>query len=142
MITFRRASVDEILPLRHAELRPLLPVATAHFEGDEDPATRHFGAFEAGVCLGCASFMLNEFEGTPAYQLRGMATRRDRQGQGLGAKLLSEAAATIGAQTGVTLLWCNAREAAVGFYEKQGWRVVGEKFDVPTVGAHYRMVKK
>lgn len=140
MLTFRRAALVEILPLRHAELRPMLPIDTAHFAGDEHPATWHFGAFDGSACVGCASFMLNEFEGEAAYQLRGMATRRDRQRQGLGATLLSEAVATIAAATGVQRFWCNAREGAVGFYEKQGWRTVGEKFDVPTAGPHYRMV--
>jgi predicted GNAT family N-acyltransferase len=31
-------------------------------------------------------------------------------------------------EAGSPLLWANARSAAIGFYERLGWRVVGEEF--------------
>jgi predicted GNAT family N-acyltransferase len=45
------------------------------------------------------------------------------------------------AEHGATRLWCNARTPAVGFYERHGWTTVGEEFDVPPIGPHYRMVR-
>ena len=36
-------------------------------------------------------------------------------------------------------LWCNARLHAVGFYERQGWKVEGDEFDVPDIGPHFVM---
>ena len=91
--------------------------------------------------IGCASFMLNAWEGEPAYQLRGMATRADRCGHGIGAALLAHAIADLQRQTDVRLLWGNARKAAIGFYEKQGWAIASEEFEIPTVGPHLKIVK-
>ena len=36
-------------------------------------------------------------------------------------------------------LWCNARESAVSFYAKHGWRAEGEPFEIPKIGPHYVM---
>jgi len=36
-------------------------------------------------------------------------------------------------------LWCNARETAVSFYAKYGWRVDGKPFEIPRIGPHYVM---
>ncbi len=37
-------------------------------------------------------------------------------------------------------LWCNARVPAAPFYQKLGWRIVSEVFDIPTAGPHVRMI--
>ena len=141
--TCRVATIAEIFDLRHAELRTGMPRETARFEGDDGATTLHFGAFlHDGANIGCASFMLNSWEGEPAYRLRGMATRKDWVGRGVGAQLLEAGVETILRTTPIRLLWCNARTAAVGFYEKQGWRVVSGEFSVPTVGPHYRMTRR
>lgn len=138
----RSVSAAEVLPLRHAELRPGLPRASADFAGDDDPTTRHFGAcFEAAPreIIGCASFMLQPHAGEPAYQLRGMASRRDLARRGVGTALLRHAIAELSTASPMRLFWCNARVAAAGFYERLGWRIASEIFDVPTVGPHYVM---
>jgi hypothetical protein len=36
-------------------------------------------------------------------------------------------------------LWCNARQAAVPFYAKNGWHVQGQPFDIPKIGPHFVM---
>jgi GNAT superfamily N-acetyltransferase len=138
----RQVSNEQVIALRHAELRAGLPVETANFDGDAAPTTFHFGAFLQGETVGCASFMLNQYEGLPAYQLRGMATRADLIGRGIGRSLLEFGQQTLLEQTPIRLLWCNARVPAIGFYEKQGWRVVSEVFEVPTAGPHRRMTKQ
>ena len=33
----------------------------------------------------------------------------------------------------------NARTGAVPFYHTHGWTTLGEEFDIPTVGPHFRM---
>jgi predicted GNAT family N-acyltransferase len=139
-LTVRRAALAEIIDLRHAELRPGLPRATADFDGDDEPGTIHVGAFDTdGTTVGCASLMRRPLDGADAWQLRGMATRSDRIRQGIGARVLWTAVDAARASNGPRLLWCNARLAAVAFYERQGWRVISEVFDVPTVGPHRRM---
>lgn len=135
----RRASLAEIIALRHGELRPGLPRATATFDGYDADATIHTAALDGDVVVGCASWMPAPLDGTPAGQLRGMATRHDRVGQGIGRALLAFGEQEVVRTTGITLAWCNARVAAVGFYERCGWVVVSPEFDVPGVGPHRRM---
>lgn len=143
-VRLRRADVTEILALRHAELRAGLPIETASFDGDHDATTRHFGAFlvggDEGAVVGCASFMVREHEGAPAYQLRGMATRADLARRGVGSALLRAALTSLERRDAASLFWCNARVPAVPFYERMGWRIVSDVFEVPTAGPHRVMV--
>jgi GNAT superfamily N-acetyltransferase len=140
--TIRRAAFAEVLALRHAELRAGMPIESAMFPGDDDPLTFHFGVFDSsGANIGCASFMPVPWEGRPAYQLRGMATRGDFVKRGVGAALLKFADAMLRDERGVKQLWCNARLSAVGFYEKQGWAVASPLLEIPTAGPHHRMTR-
>jgi GNAT superfamily N-acetyltransferase len=138
-VIVRRATLAEVLGLRHAELRPGLPLATASFDGDDEPETLHVVAIDGDEVVGCASFMRRPYGGRPAYQLRGMATRADRRGTGVGAAVLRFGVDALRGDT--ALLWCNARVAAVRFYERQGWTVVSDVFDIPTVGPHHVMTR-
>lgn len=135
----RRVTLDEILALRHEELRPGLPLATARFDGDDEPQTLHVAAIEHDAVVGCASFMRRPYQGRAAYQLRGMATRADRRGAGVGAAVLRFGTDALRGDT--ALLWCNARIAAVPFYERHGWAVASDVFDIPTVGPHHVMTR-
>jgi GNAT superfamily N-acetyltransferase len=147
-ITICRVSVDMILDLRHRLLRAGLPAKEAQFPGDDDPLTWHFGLFATGSpdgnaqVVSCASFMLNSYKDEPAWQLRGMATEGSHQGRGFGGKLLACAEGAILQQSNVRLFWCNARVPAISFYERQGWIVDSEQFDIPTAGPHRRMMKR
>jgi predicted GNAT family N-acyltransferase len=141
-IIVRQADGSELIDLRHRVLRAGLPREEAMFAGDEKPTSAHFGAFADGVCVCCASFHLNEWEGKPAYQLRGMATDLAYRGMGLGKAVLELGESTITADGKVPQLWCNAREIAVPFYKSAGWEIVSERFQIPTAGPHFRMTKR
>ena len=143
-LVLRRATLAEILPLRHRELRPGRPLATAAFDGDDAPATKHFGAFVAdtGENVGCVSLMVAPWDGDAARQLRGMATRGDLVRSGIGAALLRFVEDVVEREPGPRLLWCNARSTAVPFYERLGWVVASEEFQVPSVGPHRAMVRR
>jgi hypothetical protein len=41
----------------------------------------------------------------------------------------------------VELLWFNARETAVPFYEKLGCTKKGASFEIPEIGLHFLMYK-
>lgn len=137
-LELRHATLDEILPLRHAELRPGLALEAARFDGDDEPDTRHFGAFRrsTGEPVACVSCMRRAREGRDAWQVRGMATRGDLVRRGIGRALLRHALAALREVPGPELLWCNARIAALGFWESEGWAVVSSEFDIPGVGPH------
>jgi GNAT superfamily N-acetyltransferase len=137
----RRITAAETLPLRLEVLRPGRPIETARFPGDEADSTRHFGAFFDGQVVGIASVYRAEMPGMPgvaALQLRGMATAPTARGFGLG-RALTFACADFARTSGAQILWCNARTTAIGFYQKLGFESVGDEFEIPDVGPHYRM---
>lgn len=145
-ITICRVSVDAILDLRHRLLRAGLPKDSAQFPGDEVPSTWHLAVFNSPanealpVC--CGSFMLNSYKNEPAWQLRGMATDSGYQSKGIGGELLRSGEAFITTGSNVRLFWCNARVPAIPFYQKHGWKVDSEEFDIPTAGPHRKMMKR
>lgn len=141
-VLLRDVALDEIIDLRHENLRQGLPRDTAIFEGDRLPTSRHVAASIGGRVIGCATVHLNEWAGRPAWQLRGMAVAPDARGRGIGQALLEFLESALRAESPVRQLWCNARTPAVGFYERQGWRVVSEVFEIPTAGPHVRMTKR
>ncbi len=138
----RVISAAETIPVRWPVLRPGFPRETAIFDGDEAPGTLHFGAFDDGHLAGVASIYVAPFpvqpDVSPTFQLRGMATLPEVRGAGFGKALL-ETCVAAARGNGATIIWCNARTGASDFYAKNGWRIVGDEFDIPTVGPHFRM---
>jgi GNAT superfamily N-acetyltransferase len=141
--------VAAILDLRHRILRAGLPPESARFDGDEAATTLHFAAFaiadsggEGEKAVGCLSLMLNSWEGEPAWQLRGMAVDDSLQRRGLGTVLIQQAEEAAAAEGKAGWLWCKARVPAIGFYQKHGWKVVSEVFEIPTAGPHVKMSKR
>jgi GNAT superfamily N-acetyltransferase len=144
-ILIRRGTLDEIVDLRHVILRAGLPREEAIFQGDADASSRHYAAVHAvtGQVVGCATVHLNTWQGEPAWQLRGMATDPAVRRAGVGRGLLELLEQDLRAdRTAAPQLWCNARTPASGFYQRMGWEVVSEVFEIPTAGPHVRMTKR
>jgi predicted GNAT family N-acyltransferase len=137
----RAAMLDEILPLRQAVIIQGTDRESPYFALDFDQSTRHFGVFQNGRCLGCATFVRSEYNDGPAWQLRGMATVPELQHRGIGRMLLKFAEDHLAQQSTIKTLWCNARLPAVPFYRKMGWKTVSDPFTLEGVGPHRKMVK-
>ena len=137
----RRVDLEQIIDLRHAVLRQGLPRETAIFDGDQSNDARHYGAFDGGRLVGCATVHLNHWNGDPAWQLRGMAITPTHQSRGIGSRVLSFLETDL-AHTPVHQLWCNARVPAAPFYQKLGWTIVSDPFDIPTAGQHVKMTRR
>jgi GNAT superfamily N-acetyltransferase len=139
------AAPGEVVDLRHRILRAGLPRNEAVFAGDDDPPSAHVVAVlgEGGTIIGCATVHAVPWQGAPAWQLRGMATDPAVRGAGVGRAMLAllERLLMEGAP-GVWQMWCNARVPAIGFYERLGWRVASEAFEIPTAGPHVQMTKR
>ena len=141
MLSILPITTAQTIPLRHSILRPGRPIETAHFPGDDAPTTQHFGAFRDTQLLGIASLYLVQMPEMPnlrAFQLRGMAVAPEARGTGLGREL-TRACIAFAKENGTELLWCNARTTASGFYQKLGFEIIGNQFDIPDVGPHFRM---
>lgn len=122
-------------------LRPNGTIDDCVFQGDNDELTFHLGAFVDKKLVSVASFYFERNEKFPdpyQYRLRGMATLPEYQGQGLSSALLRTAFPVI-KQNQCTLLWCNAREKAVGFYSKVGFTATDVTFSIPQIGKHVLM---
>jgi GNAT superfamily N-acetyltransferase len=140
-IRIERVAVEAIIDLRHAILRPGLPRETARFPGDDDPQTVHLAAKAGPKVVGCATILVNEWNGERACQLRGMAIDPAYQRRGIGRKMLAEVD-LISAQKGTRLLWANVRKPATEFYQKCEWVIASEEFEIPTAGPHFKMVRR
>ncbi|MEQ1850651.1 MAG: GNAT family N-acetyltransferase [Chthoniobacteraceae bacterium] len=141
----RVISAADTVVIRWPVLRPGFPRETAVFDGDDATTTLHLGAFDGAKLVGVASIYLAACpakpDASPAFQLRGMATLPEIRGAGFGKALL-DACVAAALEEGATLLWCNARTGAVPFYRKNGWATLGDEFDIPTVGPHFRMFRE
>lgn len=136
--TILRITAEQAQPLRHAVLRPHQTLAHCVYQGDEEPQSAHFGVVLEGKIVGVASIYNQREDGTPdpfSWRLRGMANREDVRGRGYGLALI-EACVRHATDQGGLRLWCNARTTAVGFYQRAGFEVVGEEFDLPGLGPH------
>lgn len=141
-ILIRIARIEEILDLRWTILRAGLPREAAHFDGDDEPTTHHFAAFAGTEAVACATFLRRPFDDHPGWQLRGMAVRADWQSRSVGARLLNFAERFVLAQDHSKLLWCNARVPAARFYERHGWKIISDPFEIPHAGPHVKMIKR
>jgi GNAT superfamily N-acetyltransferase len=125
--------VDEALTreLRRAVLRPFLP-ADAPLPGDDLPDGVHFAAVDdegtvVGTCFVYPAPCPWLPERSPAWRLRQMATAEGCRGRGIGGAVF-DAALNHVRRCGATLLWCDAREAAVPFYRRHGMEPHGAVF--------------
>ena len=126
----REIAASETEELRRAVLRGGDMSADVHFPQDDDPASFHLGADDEGTIVAIATFTPAATPFRPdasAWQLRGMAIAESHQGRGIGSVVIAEAVARVRA-TGATVLWCNARDTALGFYERLGFVVHGDGF--------------
>ena len=141
MIEIRKIQPEETYAIRLEVLRNGMDLPV-QFSGDEDIKTFHLGIFEDHKLKGICSFMetVNALFETPQFQLRGMATLFEDRGKGFGRLLLLKGIEIL-KDKGVKTLWCNARVNAVDFYIKLGFLQNGTSFNIPQVGAHYKLYK-
>lgn len=130
--------------IRHKMLRSSGTLEDCVFQGDYDELTFHLGAFVEKKLVSVASFYFernDKFPEAHQYRLRGMATLPEHQGLGLSSALLKTAFPVI-KQNQCGLLWCNAREKAMGYYLKVGFHPNGDLFTISNIGKHILMSVK
>lgn len=138
-----RISALDTYPIRQTILFSGHSMETCQFKGDDEDQTFHLGAFIDSKLVSVASMYFErhpDIEEPYQYQLQGMATLPDYQCQGLSSALL-QVAFPIVKQNFCHLVWCNAREGAIGFYEKVGFETLGDLFEISNLGNHLLMVK-
>ncbi len=131
--------------VRQPVLRPGRPAKECEFEGDTREGTFHLGLYLGQQLIGVASFMpatSKIFPFKDQFKLLGMAVLPSFKGKGYGLALLNEGEDQLRKIVENPFLWFNARDYAVGFYEKSGYQTFGGKFDIPGVCPHIVMYKQ
>jgi ribosomal protein S18 acetylase RimI-like enzyme len=67
-----------------------------------------------------------------------MATDAGARGRGLGGAVLA-ALIEHAREHGAARVWCNARTPARAFYERAGFHVTSEEFEIAPIGPHFVM---
>lgn len=137
-------SAQDTYQLRWEILRKGFPLDSVKFENDFSVGTFHLGYFIDEELVGIISLSIHSFPEKDlknCFQLRGMAVLEKARGKSVGKQLCLKAEEILKIFD-IDCIWCNARATAVGFYEKLGYAVLGEEFEIPTAGKHFKMWKK
>ena len=137
-ITLSTISAAQTRVLRARILRPHQQPEELIYQGDDDTDTLHVGAFSGEQLCGIATLVHCALDGSRKkgeWLLRGMATTPEVRGQGVGKAILQTVIDHC-QHAGGRIIWCKARENALGFYQAAGFDMVSEPFDVPDIGIH------
>lgn len=125
------------LDLRWKVLRVGKPRHTAHYEGiDIDPRTRFLVAYHDNKMVGCSTLQTDPRDGA-IYRIRGMAVDFEFQNNGIGSRIVEMLQKY--AKENNSGIWCNARIRAVPMYERRGFVIISEVFEIEGIGPHHDM---
>ena len=144
MMKIEEITFQETFSVRHPVLRAGKPIESCHFDGDDLASTKHFGIFIDNTLVGVTSLFMQHhsfFNHEIQMQMRGMAVLNSHQKQGFGEKLLASCENYLRNEK-ISLLWFNARAKAVPFYEKLGYQIMGNSFEIGDIGPHFVMYKQ
>ena len=126
-------------PLRHLVLWPHIEKESdCVIDIDNEAEAFHLGAFEGGRLVSVGSFFpasSPKIESQKPFRLRAMATHPDFRGKNAGKSLIQVGIGLL-REKGADFLWCDARLNAVPFYQKLGFSVMDEIYEVRTIGPH------
>lgn len=128
---------EQMLRLRNDILRKPLGLSFDKNELEREIEDTLIAAFEEEKMLGCC--LLTKIN-KDVVRLRQMAVQNNLQGKGIGATMVTYAE-NVARDLGYKTMTMHARKAVMGFYEKLGYKVVGDEFTEVTI-AHYTMEKK
>ena len=126
----------QMVNLRYNILRKPLGLNFTEDELDKEKNEVLIAAFEDDQMLGCC--MLVKIDDR-TMRLRQMAVPNNLQGKGVGRALMNFAE-NISRDLGYKKITMHARKNTVGFYEKFGYKIVGNEFIEITV-PHFQMEK-
>lgn len=123
-IAFGSANYESATAMRDRILRRPLGLAFSLVDLEKEHAYRHFGLFESNTLIATVMVVPRS---PGSLQVRQMAVASDRQGQGIGKRLLSAVEQQLRSE-GARHLVLHARDLAIGFYERLGYIPVGAPF--------------
>ncbi|MBL0054726.1 MAG: GNAT family N-acetyltransferase [Chitinophagaceae bacterium] len=127
----------QMVNLRDAVLRKPLGLSFSPEELAREKEDILIGAFDEDEILACCLLTKVDPE---TLKLRQMAVQNNLQGKGIGASLMTFAE-NLARDKGYRKLTMHARDSAIGFYEKFGYKTKGDEFIEVNV-PHHIMEKK
>ena len=124
IIDYGTEEYKQVLKLRDEVLRKPLGLNFSPEELEEEKAHMHMAAYEDDRMLGCCMLVKEDPE---TVRLRQMAVVNDVQGKGIGRALM-QFAENLARDRGYKCITMHARKNAVGFYERMGYKKVGDEF--------------
>src|SRR5436190_18957964 len=122
----------KMVKLRDEILRKPLGLAFSREELEREKDDILVGAFEDDKILACCLLTKTDAE---TVRLRQMAVKNNQQGKGIGHSMMLFAE-TLARDKGFKKLMMHARDSAIGFYEKQGYKTLGEQFIEVSIPHH------
>lgn len=122
--------------LRNAILRKPLGLCLTSEELAQEQDSVHLACFRGAELVGC---LVLRPQGGGVVQMRQVAVAPDHQGQGIGSVLVARSE-QVARDQGFRRMVLHARETAVRFYERLGYRKLGERFVEVTI-PHQAMEK-
>ena len=129
-------------PLRHALLRKGKPLKSCYFEMDKTKEAIHLGAFKSKKIIGILSAFQTpcpQFEKLQGVQLRAIAVATKYQHRGVGSLLIQGIFQHI--NKNIDCIWLNSRIAANNLYKSNGFKPIGQQFEIESIGTHQRFIK-
>ena len=143
-VNITKVDADKVRALRHSELRKGQDFSTTSYLKDYKADTFHMACIVDEKIVTCASYYPEKsmkIKSNRAYRLRGMATDSNFQRKGYASDLMQESFKEL-KKRDCDMVWCNARLGAVDFYKSIGFKIIGELFDIESIGPHYYMYKE
>jgi predicted GNAT family N-acyltransferase len=131
-IDYGSPEYHKMVKLRDEILRKPLGLQFSPEDLEKEKEDILVGAFDDDILLACCMLTKTDAE---TVRLRQMAVKRNQQGKGIGHSMMLFAE-TLARDKGFKKLMMHARDTAIGFYEKQGYRVKGEQFFEVTIPHH------
>jgi len=136
-VPYGSALYDEVVELRRALLRRPLGLDFTPEELAQEAHDTHLAALDDGRVVG--TLLLRKVDERTARIMR-MAVLPESQGRAIGRALVERAEA-LARKRGFDTVMMHARSSAIGFYEKCGYRTVGDEFIEQGI-PHIRMEKR
>lgn len=115
---------DQMVKLRYEIMRKPLGLDFSEDELKKEKDDVLIGAFEDDRIIGCC--LLTKID-NQCTRLRQMAVQKNRQGMGIGESMM-QFAENIARDKGFKTMTMHARETAIGFYERYGYKTKGDEF--------------
>jgi len=137
-VEFGTPAYDETIQLRDEILRKPLKLSFEIADIEQEYKEIHLACYAEGMDLqGC--LVLRPLK-NGVIKMRQVAVEKGRQRKGIGAYLVN-CSEKLSKDRGFKKMELNARDKAIPFYEKLGYKKVGKKFTEVGI-PHYKMEKK